>query len=552
MQFLCNPEHNSPRLKYIVDFIFTTLGFNVEIISTTKFKKSKELAIGYLKNDELNSFKNINLINIANFEELNQLEEFEKSIKIKKVNSENIPILGKTFNEKKGIGWKKNKKENYYTSDTKTWQLEYDIVTNIFYHLSRFEERWRIFADEKDTDWSKSVLSRAGNLRIPAVDILINEFKSIIYSKCKLYDLPIVRILPWPNAQKFGVAFTHDVDLTRGYSVKEYLTSKSKSVLYSVLNKSDKKEKNDKNFEDKNSTVWTFPYIQNFYKKKKWKATFFFLAKMLEGKHLRYNISSKKFQSLFNELKSDGHEIALHPSLKAFENPEKYKSEKNHLEKNIESNIKGMRQHYLRFKVPRIWNLTELAKLKYDSSLGYNFQAGFRGGTSNCFKVFDFKENKKLNVSEFPITFFEYNLPQQGQDKKQSKEVIERMVKQVEKNESMLNVLIHPSNFLVSPFEDYWQLLIGLIEKKKIFVATLSDFLQWFENKRQIKISFKKTKNKMIIDIRKPRALRVFSFELSQNGVFEKLENIEIKKASTRKFVCQSEKSKFSLTYNLN
>ena len=114
MQFLCNSENISPRLKYTVDFIFTTLGFNVEIISTTKFKKSNKLVIGYLSNDDLRLFKNINLINIANFDELNQLEEFEKSIKIKKVNSENIPILGRMFNEKKGVGWKNSKKENYY------------------------------------------------------------------------------------------------------------------------------------------------------------------------------------------------------------------------------------------------------------------------------------------------------------------------------------------------------------------------------------------------------------------------------------------------------
>ena len=71
---------------------------------------------------------------------------------------------------------------------------------------------------------------------------------------------------------------------------------------------------------------------------------------------------------------------------------------------------------------------------------------------------------------------------------------------QVEKNEGLLNVLIHPSNFLVSPFRDYWQLLIVLIEKKKIFVATLSDITQWFENKRQIKLSFKMVKKKMIIE----------------------------------------------------
>lgn len=553
MQFLCNQQYISPRLKYTVEFIFTILGFNADITSTSKFKKTNELVIGYLKNEDLHSFKNVNLINIPNYDELNQLEDFEKTIKIKKVRSENIPILGKSTNENKSIEWHKNQKEiYYYSNDSKIWQLEYDIISNIFYHLSRFEERWRIFPDEKETDWTKSVLRRAGNLRIPVIDVLLNELKKIVYTKSKKLNLPLVRLLPWPNAEKFAVSFTHDVDLTRGYSAKELLSSKTKSVFYSILNKSDKKEKIVKNLGEKNALVWSFPKIQDFYKKKKWKATFFFLAKILEGKHLRYDVSSKKFQRLFNELKSDEHEIALHPSLKAFDNPEKYKSEKKHLEKNVNSEIHGMRQHYLRFKAPRIWNLTKLANLKYNSSLGYNYQAGFRSGTSNFFSTFDYKENQQLNVIEFPITFFEYNLPQLGRNEKQSGEVIKNLVEQVEKNEGILNVLIHPSNYLVSPFKDYWYLLIGLIEKKKIFVATLAEFTQWFEDKRKIKLSLKKIRNKIIVNVNKPRSLMSFSFELLQNGEFEQSEIAEIKKAGARKFLCKSAKSKFTLTYNLN
>ena len=83
MQFICNPEHISSRLKYTVDFIFSTLGFNVEIVSTKKFKSSDALVIGYLNNEDLHLFKNINLINIANFNQLNYLEEIEKQIQIK-------------------------------------------------------------------------------------------------------------------------------------------------------------------------------------------------------------------------------------------------------------------------------------------------------------------------------------------------------------------------------------------------------------------------------------------------------------------------------------
>ena len=71
MQFVCNPEHISPRLKYTIDFIFTTLGFNVTIVSNKEIKNSNELVIGYLRNEDLQLYKKINLINIANFDQLN-------------------------------------------------------------------------------------------------------------------------------------------------------------------------------------------------------------------------------------------------------------------------------------------------------------------------------------------------------------------------------------------------------------------------------------------------------------------------------------------------
>ena len=553
MQFLCNQEQITPRLEYTVDFIFSTLGFNIDIISTQKFKDVQDLVVGYLNQNDLKSFKEANLINIPNFDELYQLENLEKQINIFEINSENVPILGKTFKIDLNKGLKKSRKENfYYSSNSQILQFEYDNIANIFYHLSRFEERWRIFADEKEADWTKSVLCRATNLQVPVVDVLLNELKKIIYLKSKKSDIPVIRILPWPNGEKFAVAFTHDVDLTRGYSAQEYLTSKTKSVLYSALNKPYKKQETEKNLKDKDFNVWTFSQIQDFYKKKKWKATFFFLAKMFEGRHIRYTVSSDKFPKLFKELKSNGHEIALHPSLKAFENPEKYASEKQKLSKKSEAELQGMRQHYLRFKVPRLWNLATIAKLKYDSSLGYNFQSGFRAGTSNSFTTFDYKENKRLNVAEFPITFFEYNLPEKGQDKNQSLKMIENLISQVEKYEGIFNILIHPSNYSLSPFKEYWQLFVNKIERKNVFVSTLSGFTEWIQNKKRISISFNSNKSEIKIKIKKPRILKSFSFEISQKGEFEQIEKVKIQKISDRKYMCESLKTNFSLTYKLN
>lgn len=553
MKFLCNDNNITPRLKYTVDFIFSTLGFTFEIIPLNKFRKTSDLVFGYLNQDEIDSFRNENIINIFNSNELKNMEEFEKKIELKKIDSENIPILGSTFQKDSNSNWIKSRKENYfYSKKFKMFQIEYDLISNVFYHLSRFEERWKIFADEKEADWTKSVLSKADNLNVPVIDILLNELKNIIYIKSKKENVPVVRILPWPNAAKFAVTFTHDVDITRGYSAKEFITSKSKSILYSILNQKQKKEKIKNELDDKNSTVWSYIEILDFYKKKNWNATFFFIAKVLEGTHLRYDTASKKFKNLFKDLTENGHEIALHPSLKAFDNPKDYHTEKKMLEKDTNLEILGMRQHYLRFKTPRIWNLASIAKLKYDSSLGYNYRAGFRAGTSNCFLAFDYKDDQEVDVLEIPITFFEYNLPNKGQDEKQSKDVIEKLVSQIEKYEGLLNVLIHPSNFLISPFKEYWEFLIKQIEKKKIFTVTLSELTNWIKHKRSIKLAYTSGKNKLTIEISKPKTVKSLSLELSRTGEFEESKSVSIKKITSGKFVLHSSKTKLLLTYNLN
>ena len=61
------------------------------------------------------------------------------------------------------------------------------------------------------------------------------NLKKLFTKKVKILNIQLLEFYPGQTDEKFGVAFTHDVDLTRGYSAMEYLASKTKSVLYSVL-----------------------------------------------------------------------------------------------------------------------------------------------------------------------------------------------------------------------------------------------------------------------------------------------------------------------------
>ncbi len=552
IKILCAPENYTSRFIYTVDFIFNTLGFNYEIITSNEFTNTNELHIGYVNPADLKDFKDINLINISNFQLIQKLEHLEKKVNSLYIEKEKIPILGKCLKVKDISGWQKSTKSDYYYKPgSKTWQIGFDLFANVFYHLSRFEERWRNFADEFESDWANSILAQKQNLQTPTVDILLNYLKNLILLKAKKRGLNSIRILPWPKGEKFAVAFTHDIDITRGSSLKEQIQAKGKEILYNVSGDIEKQEAINKEIESKNKTIWSFSKILDFYREKNWQGTFFFLAKSFEGLHFRYNVATEQFRNLFNDLKSQNHEVALHPSLRAFDDTDSYAKEKKKLEKHADVKIQGMRQHFLRAKYPRLWQLAERAKLQYDSSLGYNFQAGFRSGTTNAHRVYDYSRDQQLELLEFPLAFFEYSLPEEGTNEQESINIINKLITTVENTGGLLTVLFHPSNFLIEPFCDYWKFLIQRLTKKNIFVTTLSEFTSWLYARNKIKIESATIEtNRFEITITKPKNVSNFSFEILPNGGFEKKRNVNIENIGKNRFFCNSNLSKIKLIFN--
>jgi peptidoglycan/xylan/chitin deacetylase (PgdA/CDA1 family) len=152
--------------------------------------------------------------------------------------------------------------------------------------------------------------------------------------------------------------------------------------------------------------IWAFDRLTAFYRKRKLNASFFFIARYMEGRHFRYRIRSRAFRKLLHLLHHEGHEIGLHPSRFAFEHPARYPREKARLEHTLGSPVTGMRQHYLRCLFPQIWETAHAMGLLYDTSLGYRRYHGFRAGTSHPFPTFDHRSGTMLNTYAFPLNFF--------------------------------------------------------------------------------------------------------------------------------------------------
>jgi hypothetical protein len=506
LTFVSGTQRDS-RVNYVAEFMFQTLGYKFNIVSDKDEINADSVILSYIDGSDAEQLTKLPLIHIFYSKQLYALDDFEKKIDLFDWHGTSIPILGDQLTPPKNRPWKLHGEDRYYSSKSnESWYVGFDIITNIFFHLSRYEEKWRHFAEETATDYSTSILSRYQQLKVPVVDVLLEYIDRMIIEKVKATNRSLIKILNWPAGEDFGVALTHDVDLTRGVGYKERLVNKGLGVIQTITGEGKKRREKEEEMEKRDALYWSYPQMISFYKEKNWRSTFFFLTRMFEGLHIRYNISSRKFKKLLGELNDNGHEIALHSSLKAFDKRGWYREEKERLEKIISSKCFGVRQHYLRAKFPRLWKLADHAGFSYDSSLSYNFQAGFRAGTSHPFETFEYDEDRKLAVLEFSLLCFENNLPIEDN----AIEIIAELIKQVARFHGTFVALLHPSNFLNEPHRNVWDDMIQRIESYNIYVDTLNGHYRWHQGRAKLSLTYSDRK----LTFKNPASVNQFSAQI--------------------------------------
>jgi len=543
------PEHDQKsRLVYCVQVIANILGYPWKMISVVDTECETGILISYSTDTSTFSSHRIPEINIYNSDQLYDLQSTQKDLQLFEYGGYTKPLLGKK-RKVYSPDWKENKQFKYYhKSHCVVWLTEFDLFVNVFYHLSRFEEQGRRTAQETVTDHAASILSGNNQLNIPLVDVLISYFDQLIRLKIIESKQVALRVMNWPGGEESGVAFTHDIDLTRGVSFKKRFWKYSTAVIRKILGNREVLTKCRMEIKQQDDLVWSYPQLLDFYHRRKWKATFFFLAKKFEGFHYRYNIKSPKFQSLFENLKSDTHEIGLHSSLNAFAHKKRYAAEKRKLEQITGIKCAGLRQHYLRALYPGLWELAEGAHFTYDSSIGYNFQPGFRAGTSHPFLTYDWKRDQPLTLLEFPLSFFEYNVLTDSADMSSAWSIIHNIITHVLQFHGLLVILLHPSNLLQPVYRELWNYLIAEVDKQRMYVDTLSGLYKWFKFKEHIELSAEKKNNtEETWTIKKPVGLRIFSIEIIGEADLRIPTGVQIDKISDHKYTINTDKSKLDL-----
>lgn len=363
--------------------------------------------------------------------------------------------------------------------ESKKASCSIDVVATVFYLLSLHNEQR---ATERDHfDRFQRHFSPIGEeiYETPVVDRWVNVLRDLI-----LQLSPQMPIKPrWPHNAPFAVALSHDVDRIRTWTFRKARRAlrgshSQKSVLsrVSALMKSVTFPEN---------WLGNFNFISQLEKKFDVASTFFLVSKHRHELDPTYKLASHRIREGLSLVKSRGGSVGLHGSIPSAAAPGYLAAEKNDMDFFNEHEVLGGRQHYLCFneRTPELW---QEAGLKYDSTLGFSYDTGYRCGTSLPFYVLE--GSNELPILEIPLILMDTVLfleSKQFLSAAEAWNVIETHLEETKRNGGLLTLNWHNSDLHPYDVYGYSQLYVRLLQwtqERGGWLASTDQVYDWWSS----------------------------------------------------------------------
>lgn len=351
-----------------------------------------------------------------------------KSIVWKEWKGKVIPFLFEKDSDKDIISY----------SNSKT-TINYDIVASAFYFLSGWNE---YTSSSKDAfgrvKYEDNIIKELNISGIPVVnyyfDILSESIKTILNRDVKKKI--------WGN-NNFAVALTHDIDTCKSCWLEGSFSELKKKHIFSIpkilLNKLFGKD-----------NWYNFNEIIEIEKAYQASSSFYFLPqkeKVGKWKNADYNIRGKDIQKTIIDLKENGCEIGVHGSFGTHNNTTKFRTD---IDRVNSKPIIGNRFHFLMFDLEKSVTVLEDCTIKYDTTLGFAEQIGFRRATCYPFYLWNFERNCISSVIEIPLIVMDGSLADKkymGASKEESLSKVIALIEEIGKFNGVFTLLWHNTYF---------------------------------------------------------------------------------------------------------
>lgn len=208
-------------------------------------------------------------------------------------------------------------------------------------------------------------------------------------------------------------------------------------------------------------------------------SSFFWKASRRTAHDSGYDASHQKVRRVIEDLRKQNFEMGVHPGYDTFSNRENLAREVNTLKSAILENSPGGRQHYLRW-CPQTWLDWESCGLRYDSSVGFADQFGFRAGTSFPYRPWCWEQNRELDLIEIPLVLMDCTpvkymrlTLEEGVDR------IHALVRTVAQTGGVFSLLWHNTPLMDPDYQSWYENILDLLTTAKSYQAPQSAACLW-------------------------------------------------------------------------
>ncbi len=356
-------------------------------------------------------------------------------------------------------------------------RFAFDLVRPLRFLLLRGEEAGPPRDDLDRFSHESSWAWRRGLLGEPLADRLGQLLRSAIEEALSGAGLATVRALPWPEGRAFAIALTHDEDL-----VVRWKRRLARHAIQSVAGGGRGRAAGFSLFvgdlrEGPVPETVLSERIAAAEEKAGIRSTFFFLAVERDRFARRYRVGSPPIRSFVRALVDRGFAVGLHGGIDGYLSPETFLAERRVVAEAAGREIAGVRQHYLRLRVPETWEAQRRAGFRYDASLGFPDAPGFRAGTS-----FPLRPAPPGGFLSFPLHGMDRALAAAGVRKRDG---WDRWTAPIRVVGGLVDILWHPYYTDVEHGAERTLLFRELIDwiasrKEEAWVATLDAAADWW------------------------------------------------------------------------
>ena len=312
----------------------------------------------------------------------------------------------------------------------------------------------------------------------------------------------------WPDGKPFAVCLTHDVDAVSSFSLipalrKRYIRYSTSSLLsqritslmgfgVDLFRAGHHRNKIDPLF-----CLERWLELENRVNSH---STFFFwpgldVVKKRHVSDCAYKLSDKiifddqpcSVAESIREISCRGWEIGLHASWYSFNDADELRRQKEALEKAAEQDVVSVRQHYLHYDIRMTPRAHSRAGFKYDSTLGFNDNIGFRFGTCRPWFLWDLEAEEKLPILEVPLIIQDTAMLNTIKGMRLNEETafnyIRYLTETVQSVGGVLTLSWHPEYIIHSSWRRLYVRALEYLKKRNAWFGSIKEIMEhWNKN----------------------------------------------------------------------